>query len=455
MGLQALRSSQVVTPQGIRPGAVLVEGEQIVAVVPHGEVPAGATCQDFENAALLPGLVDSHVHMNEPGRTDWEGFQTGTRAAAAGGYTMLVDMPLNCVPSTVNVEALEAKRQSARGQCWIDWAAWGGVVPGNHEHIIELARAGVAGFKCFLVHSGIEEFAMVGEQELRQALPAIAKSGLPLLVHAEMPGPIEAATAQLADEDWTLYHNYLRSRPDQAERSAIEFMLSLCREYGFRLHIVHLATAFALGILGAARSEGLTVSVETCPHYLHLRAEDIANGATECKCAPPIRDKVNREKLWQGLKDGVIDMIVTDHSPCPPGLKRRIDGDFRNAWGGIASLSLALSVVWTEAKPRGFSLTDIARWMAEKPSELAGCESRKGRLAAGYEADIVVFDANREFEVTPDRLHHRHKVSPYIGEKLCGVVKRTYARGRLVYDNGHFLGNPDGREVRREPVNRS
>lgn len=453
MGLRAFLSSQVVTPQGIQPGAVLVEGERIVDVVPRDDVPASATREEFKNAALLPGLVDSHVHINEPGRTDWEGFQTATRAAAAGGYTMLVDMPLNSVPSTVSVEALEAKRKAAQGQCWVDWAAWGGVVPDNHEHILDLARAGVAGFKCFLVHPGIEEFAMVGERELTQALPAVAKSGLPLLVHAEMPGPIEAATAQLEDEDWTLYKTYLRSRPDQAERAAIEFMLSLSREYGFRLHIVHLATSDALGILADARSEGVNVSVETCPHYVHLEAENIHKGATECKCAPPIRGKGNREQLWQGLRDGIIDMIVTDHSPCPPAMKRRVDGDFRNAWGGIASLSVALSVVWTEVQHRGFSLADIARWMAEKPAELAGCD-RKGRLAAGYDADIVVFDPDGECEVTRDRLHHRHKVSPYLGEKLCGVVKRTYARGRLVYDEGDFPGNPDGREVRRELVNR-
>ena len=454
MGLRAFLSRQVVTPQGIRPGAVLVEGETIVEVVPQGEVPASATREEFENAALLPGLVDSHVHINEPGRADWEGFQTATRAAAAGGYTMLVDMPLNCVPSTVRLTALEAKRNAAQGQCWVDWAAWGGVVPDNHEHIMHLARGGVAGFKCFLVHPGIEEFAKVGEPELRQALPAVAKSELPLLVHAEMPGPIEAASWQLKDADWTVYKTYLRSRPDLAEREAIDFMLSLCREYKFRLHIVHLATASALEMLSKAGSDGLTVTVETCPHYLHLDAENIADGATECKCAPPIRGKANREQLWEGLKDGVIDMIVTDHSPCPPAMKRRIEGDFRNAWGGIASLSVALSVVWTEAKHRGFSLVDIARWMAEKPAELAGCDLRKGRLAAGYDADIVVFDPNGESTVTAERLHQRHKVSPYLGETLCGVVEKTYARGRLVYDDGNFCGEPGGREVRRELANR-
>lgn len=453
MGLRAFLSSQVVTPQGIRPCAVLVEGERIVELVGPGEVPPSAAREDCGSAALLPGLVDSHVHINEPGRTDWEGFQTATQAAAAGGYTMLVDMPLNCVPATTSVSALEAKRKAAQNKCWIDWAPWGGLVRDNHEHITDLARAGVVGFKCFLVHPGIEEFSMVGELELRKALPAISKSGLPLLVHAELPGPIETATAQLRGDDWGSHETYLRSRPDEAERVAIGFMLSLCREYRCRLHIVHLATGSALQMLADARSEGLAVSVETCPHYLHLEAERIARGATECKCAPPIRCQTNREQLWQGLKDGVIDMVVTDHSPCPPQMKRKGEGDFRNAWGGIASLSVALPVIWTEGRRRGFSLVDIARWMAERPAALAGCDSRKGRLAAGYDADLVVFEPNEEFTVTPDRLFQRHKVSPYLGETLFGVVRRTYSRSRLVYQDGEFPGEPRGREVPRSSAN--
>jgi len=449
LGLQAFLSRQVVTSQGIRPGAILVEGERILAVAKPGEVPANATCEDFGNAALLPGLVDSHVHINEPGRADWEGFYTATQAAAAGGYTTLVDMPLNCVPATTNVGALEEKRRAALSRCWIDWAAWGGLVPDNRDQIAELARTGVAGFKCFLVHPGIEEFAMVSEPDLREALPIVAKSGLPLLVHAELGGPIEAATARLKDDDWCSYRTYLQSRPDKAERDAIELMLALCREYGFRLHIVHLATGSALEILATARADGLSVSVETCPHYLHIAAESIPDGATQCKCAPPIRDKANRDQLWQGLKDGVIDMVVTDHSPCPPVMKRQQEGDFRNAWGGITSLSMALPVMWTEAKQRGFSLTHLARWMAERPAWLAGCSSQKGCLAAGCDADFVVFDAEAEFTVKRDRLHHRHKISPYLGETLRGRVRRTYMRGRLVFHDGEFVGVPAGRELPR------
>ena len=447
MRLQAFLSRRVVTSSGIRPQAVLVEAGRIRAVVAPAEVPAEVVRVDFGDAALLPGSVDSHVHINEPGRTDWEGFRTATRAAAAGGYTMLVDMPLNCVPATTSVAALEAKRHAANGQCYVDWASWGGLVQDNREQVELLARAGVLGFKCFLVHPGVEEFTMVGESDLRVALPQLARTGLPLLVHAELPGPVDAAGQQLADANWRRYATYLRSRPDEAELAAIRLMLGLCREYRFRLHIVHLATGQALTMLQAARAEGLAVTVETCPHYLHLEAEQIADGATQCKCAPPIRSRANREQLWQGLTEGVIDLVVSDHSPCPPELKQLTEGNFRTAWGGIASLSVALPVVWTEAQRRGFTLADVARWMAEAPARLAGCE-RKGRIATGYDADFVVFDPDSEFKVTEDRLYHRYPVSPYLGETLQGVVRKTYLRGRAVFDGGAFSQEAVGREFR-------
>lgn len=449
MGLQAFLSNRVVIPQGMRAGAVLVEGERILGVAARGEVPAHATREDFGDLAILPGLVDSHVHINEPGRTEWEGFRTATRAAAAGGYTMLVDMPLNCIPATTTVAALEAKRRAAQGQCRVDWAAWGGVVEDNENAVALLANAGVRGFKCFLVPSGVEEFRMVREQDLRRALPHVARTGLPLLVHAELPGPVDAASARICEDDWSRYTTYLQSRPDDAELAAIHLMLSLCREYRFRLHIVHLASGLALEMLRTARAEGLAVSVETCPHYLHLQAETIVDGATQCKCAPPIRDAANREQLWQGLKDGVIGLVATDHSPCLPAMKLREEGNFQTAWGGIASLSVALPVMWTEARRRGFSLADIARWMGERPARLAGCDARKGRIEAGADADFVVLDPDAEFTVTEDRLYHRHSVSPYLGETLSGVVKRTYLRGRVVYQDGEFPGAAMGREFRQ------
>ena len=439
----------MVTPEGIRPAAVLVEGERITAVVAVGRVPAQAQVRDFGEAAILPGLVDSHVHINEPGRTEWEGFETATRAAAAGGYTMLVDMPLNCLPATTSVGALEAKRAAARGKCRVDWAAWGGVVSDNQARIEALAAAGVRGFKCFLVHPGIDGFTMVTEQELRAALPHVARTKLPLLVHAELPGPVDAATAMLADADWKSYSTYLKSRPDEAELSAIRLMLALCKELKFKLHIVHLATCHALPMLGAARAQGLPVTVETCPHYLHFAGETIGDGATLSKCAPPIRSRENREQLWQALKEGLIDFVVTDHSPCPPAMKRLEEGSFKTAWGGIASLSVALPVMWTEASARGFTLVEIARWMAEGPARLAGCDARKGRIAAGYDADFAVFDPDAEFVVTKEKLHYRHAISPYLGEKLRGAVKATYLRGRAVFAQGEFPGEPSGKEFRK------
>jgi len=448
MTLQAYLSRRVVTPEGIRPAGILVKGEQIQAVVTPEQIPASVEMHDFGEAAILPGLVDSHVHINEPGRTDWEGFETATRAAAAGGYTMLVDMPLNCLPATTTVAALTAKRETARGKCRVDWAAWGGVVSDNQADIEALAGAGVLGFKCFLIHPGLDGFTMVNEQQLRAALPHVARTGLPLLVHAELGGSVDAATAALGGADWKSHATYLGSRPDEAELAAIRLLISLCRECRFRLHIVHLSTCEGLPMLRAARAEGLPVSVETCPHYLHLAAETIRDGATLCKCAPPIRSRENREKLWQGLSEGAIDLVVTDHSPCPPPMKKLEEGNFKTAWGGIASLPVALPVMWTEASARGFALSDIARWMAEGPARLAGCHARKGRIAAGCDADFVVFEPEAEFVVAKERLHQRHPVSPYLGEKLRGVVRATYVRGKLVFAEGRFPGEPTGKEYR-------
>jgi len=449
MNLNAFLSRRVVTPHGIKAAAVLVQDRRIFDVVPPDQLPAQISVKDFGEAAILPGLVDSHVHINEPGRTEWEGFRTATRAAAAGGFTLLVDMPLNCLPTTTTVAALEAKRQAASGQCQVDWMAWGGVVSDNQEHVEGLAAAGVPGFKCFLIHPGIDGFTMVTEQELRSALPHVARTGLPLLVHAELPGPVDAATRRLSQADWSKYATYLQSRPDEAEVSAIQLMISLCREYHFRLHIVHLATSQALDMLRTAKSDGLPVSVETCPHYLHLSSDKIPDGQTLFKCAPPIRSRENCEKLWRGLQEGVIDLVATDHSPCPPEMKRLSERNFRPAWGGISSLSLALPVMWTEASGRGFTLADIARWMAEAPARLAGCEARKGRLAKDFDADFLVFDPETEFIATEAHLYYRHRVSPYLGEKLLGAVKATYLRGNCVFADGTFPGDPSGRELRR------
>jgi len=441
-------SKRLVTPEGERDGALLVEDGVITGVCGRGEVPGDAVVRDFGDAAILPGQVDTHVHMNEPGRTEWEGFATGTRAAAAGGFTTLVDMPLNCLPETTTVDALTVKRTAADGQCMVDWRAWGGAVADNQEHLEALAEAGVPGYKCFLIYPGCDGFSMIHREELERALPHIAKTGLPLLVHAELTGPIDAAGERLKDADWRKYATYLASRPDEAELEAIALMIRLCRVYGFRLHIVHLATAKALEMLREAKAEGLPLTVETCPHYLHFAAETIPDGATQFKCAPPIRSEANRDGLWEGLRTGVIDMVVTDHSPCPPEMKRLDVGKFNEAWGGIASLSVALPVMWTDCVRRGFALGDLARWMSAAPAALAGLSGRVGALKAEADANFVVFDDAAEFVVKEDGLHYRHKISPYMGERLRGVVRETYLRGERVFGEGTFGEMPRGREYR-------
>jgi allantoinase len=439
---QAFVSSRVVTPEGVRPAAVIVEQGRIEAVGEPGDVPHAALVHSFGDLVLLPGLVDSHVHVNEPGRTEWDGFATATRAAAAGGYTTMVDMPLNCLPETTTVAALEAKRDAAAGQCRVDWVAWGGLTGKNQEHIDPLAAAGVAGFKCFLVDPGIDGLTLIEPHELEAAAPALARTGLPLLVHAELSEYLYSAGDK---DDWQQYATWLRSRPDESELAAIRLLIGLCRKYRFRLHIVHVASALALEDLRRARAEGLPVTVETCPHYLHFVAEEIPAGGTLFKCAPPIRSRDNREALWQGLRDGIIDLIATDHSPCPPRMK---EGDFRSAWGGIASLSVAISIIWTEMSKRGLPIQDLARWMSTQPAKLAGLEGRKGALAKGYDADLVVFDPDAEFTLSTADLHYRHSVSPYLGERLQGRVRATFVRGVAVFKDGSFPYPPIGREQR-------
>ncbi len=432
-------------PDGVEPACILVQDDAVHSVSPYGSAPAEMQVRDFGDQYILPGLIDAHIHINEPGRTHWEGFETATKAAAAGGFTCLIDMPLNCIPSTTSVAALEEKRSAASGNAVVDYRFWGGTVHGNSQDLKPLAQAGVAGFKAFMVHPGTEEFSMVEEADLRLAMPLIAECGLPLLVHAESPGPI--AAAPVAQGEWRAYQKYLASRPDESEVEAIRLLIRLCAEYKCRVPVVHLSSAKALEEIRGARAEGLPLTVETCPHYLYFAAECIADGNTALKCAPPIRSKANQAELWQALRAGEIDLVATDHSPCPPELKKLDSGDFKQAWGGIASVSLALSAVWTKARENGFAMTDIARWMAEKPAELAGISSFKGKIAAGYDADFAIFDASEEWQPTPDSLHFRHKVSPYLGEPLQGRVTATFLRGECVY-NGDFPTQRRGRECR-------
>jgi allantoinase len=438
-----ISSTRVATPQGVGAADVVITGGVITAVTEQGSGPDAARRFDVATAALLPGVVDTHVHVNEPGRTEWEGFETATRAAAAGGVTTIVDMPLNSVPVTTTVHALERKARAAERRASVDYAFWGGVIPGNVDELVPLSRAGARGFKCFLVPSGIDEFPAVGEAELRSAMLRIAPLGLPLLVHAELPGPIARATPP-AGSDPRRYATFLASRPPAAELEAVDLVLGLCRETGCRVHIVHVSAAGTLDRVRDARRAGLPVTAETCPHYLTFAAEEISDGGTAWKCAPPIRDRETRERLWQGLADGALDLVASDHSPAPAALKCIESGDFSRAWGGVASLELLLAATWTGARARGHGLADLARWLAEAPARLAGLGS-KGRIAVGCDADLVVFEPDAQFTVNPAQLRQRHQITPYARMTLSGVVRQTFVRGVSVYEDGAFPAGVTGR----------
>ncbi len=431
--MRVLRSRKVVTPEGSRAATVHLDGERILRVGAWDDVLEGAELIDYGQAAILPGIVDAHVHINEPGRTEWEGFLTATRAAAKGGVTTIVDMPLNSIPATTSVDALHRKREAMEGKLAMDVGLWGGAVPGNDRVLRDLLDAGVLGFKCFLVDSGVDEFPRLDEADLLKAMHALADTGAPLLVHAELPGPLADARRSLPSADVRSYARYVASRPKRAEDEAVELLHAFCKQTRARTHVVHLSSSNALATVRAAKDAGLPFTAETTPHYLRLESESIPDGATSFKCAPPIREHENREALWIGLKQGVLDSIVTDHSPCTPELKRQELGDFDAAWGGIASLQFGLSVVWTECAARGIGLDRIAAWMSEAPARLAGLK-RKGAIEAGRDADFAIFDPDARFQVTESLVEHKNKVTPYMGESLLGVVRETWLRGERITD---------------------
>ncbi len=427
--VKVLRARRVVTPEGERPADVVVDGERIAAVVGYGTA-AGEVTALTDDQVLLPGLVDSHVHVNEPGRTEWEGFVTATAAAAAGGVTTIADMPLNSIPATVDVDALEVKRQAAAGKLAVDVAFWGGAIPGNAAELRRLHEAGVVGFKCFLLPSGVPEFPPLSPTELETAMTEIAAFDGLLIAHAEDEDVIEAAPAPHGRR----YADYVVSRPPAAETTAVGTLLAAARRTGCRVHVVHLSSRESLPIVAAAKADGVRLTVETCPHYLTLSAETVPDGATQFKCCPPIRDEANRDALWQGLADGVIDLVVSDHSPCTKEAKRLDVGDFGLAWGGIASVQLGLPAMWTAARGRGVSLADLVRWMATAPAGLIGLTDR-GAIAEGNRADFCVFSPGETFVVDPAELRHRNPISPYAGRTLHGVVDQTWLHGAPVADD--------------------
>ncbi len=434
-----VRGRRVVTPEGLRPASVRVRGGRIAAIAGPDEPADGAEVLDAGDAVVLPGLVDTHVHVNDPGRAEWEGFPSASRAAAAGGITTLFDMPLNSIPPTTTVGGLEVKLEAAAGRTLVDVGFWGGLVPENLAELETLVAHGVPGVKCFLAPSGVPEFPHVTEEHLRDGLRALDRAQAVLLVHAELSSRLGNLDGDPRD-----YASYLASRPRAAENEAVELLARLCRESRVPIHVVHLSSAEALPTLRRAREEGLPLSAETCPHYLFFAAEDAPAGATEWKCAPPIRERGNRERLWEAVEEGLIGMIVSDHSPSPPEGKCRDTGDFGAAWGGISSLQLSLPAVWTAARQRGSPVERLAEWMSRGPARLASLDRCKGALAPGYDADFVLFRPEASFEVRAEAIHHRHKLTPYAGRTLYGVVEATYRNGEKIYEKGEFFGPPSG-----------
>ncbi|MGC5238478.1 allantoinase AllB [Streptomyces albogriseolus] len=437
-----LRSTRVITPEGTRAASVAVAGGTVTVVLPHdAPVPGGARLEDLGDDVLLPGLVDTHVHVNDPGRTEWEGFWTATRAAAAGGITTLIDMPLNCLPPTTTVDHLRVKRKTAADKAHIDVGFWGGALPGNVADLRPLHEAGVFGFKAFLSPSGVDEFPHLDERRLARALREIASFDGLLIVHAEDPGQLAGAPQRGGPR----YADFLASRPRRAEDTAIARLLEQARRFDARVHVLHLSSADALPLLAEAKADGVRVTVETCPHYLTLTAEEVPDGASAFKCCPPIREAANQDQLWQALADGTIDCVVTDHSPSTADLKT---DDFATAWGGISGLQLSLPAVWTEARRRGHTLEDVVCWTATRTARLAGLEARKGAIAPGHDADFAVLAPDETFTVDPAALQHRNRVTAYAGRTLHGVVRSTWLRGERVMADGEFTA-PKGRLLTR------
>lgn len=437
---QVFRGLRVVTPTGTRPATVHVRDGRIVRVGDHDDYVRDELAVDAGDRVLMPGVVDTHVHINEPGRTEWEGFDSATRAAAAGGITTLVDMPLNSLPPVTTAPGLMTKAETMEGRCAVDVGLWGGAIPDNTRGDVavlpELLGRGALGFKCFLAPSGVDEFPCLDVDDVRRALVRLHGTEAVFMVHAELPGPLEDAARAMALEspppDSRAYSTWLRSRPPSAEDEAVAMLYRLCKEVGTPVHVVHLSSAGALETLARARDEGVPLTAETAPHYLHFTAEEVPDGATWYKCAPPIRDRGNRDRLWKALQDGLITMVVSDHSPCTPDLKRTDTGDFMAAWGGIAGLQFSLSAVWSEAHSRGIALERVVEWMCRAPARHAGLAGRKGAIAEGMDADLVVFDPDATFRVEAPFVHHRNKLTPYEGHELRGVVRSTYLRGAQV-----------------------
>ncbi|XP_061096939.1 allantoinase, mitochondrial [Conger conger] len=443
--ISAVRSQRVLCGNDIRPALILIREGKICQILPDTSLNVDAACEvlDVGDMLVMPGIVDCHVHVNEPGRTTWEGYWTATRAAAAGGVTTIVDMPLNSIPPTTTLSNFQEKMKAATGQCFVDTAFWGGVIPDNQLELQPMIQAGIAGFKCFLIHSGVDEFPHVTDSDLHIAMKQLQGTGSVLLFHAER----EVEQPSEEDGDPSEYSTFLKSRPDAMELEAIKTVAQLCQQYQVRCHIVHLSSTQPLEVIQTARKAGAPLTVETTHHYLTLSAENIPSKATQYKCCPPIRGQANQEQLWSALKAGQIDMVVSDHSPCTPDLKRLDSGDFIQAWGGISSLQFGLSLFWTTASKKGFSLPDVVRILCQKPAQLCCLDKQKGGLFPGYDADLVIWEPEKVFEVKEENIHHKNKLTPYLGFKLRGKVYATIVRGKIVYKQGSFSSQPLGKHL--------
>ncbi len=428
----AIHSKRTITDNGILDATVLINNGKIIDIIP-GKLNEDVI--DMGDLVLMAGIIDPHVHINEPGRTEWEGFETATKSAMAGGVTCLVDMPLNSTPVTTSVKAFEEKLHATQGKLHANCGFWGGIIPGNELEIEGLIEKGILGFKAFLTHSGIDDFPNSLESDLDTAMPILTKYNLPLLVHCELSDEGHKSL----NNNPRSYQNYLSSRPKKWEDDAIAMMIRLCEKHQTRVHIVHLSSSTSIKQITEAKQKGLPITVETGQHYLYFNAEDIPDGSTAHKCAPPIREKENNDLLWIALKNGIIDFVATDHSPATADLKELVTGNFMKAWGGIASIQLALPVLWTAARKRDCSLIDIAKWLCANPAKLAGLEKTKGKIAIGYDADLVVWNPEESFIVDHNKLYHRNKVCPYVSEQLFGKVEQTWLAGEKVFDSHELL----------------
>ncbi|WP_043642561.1 allantoinase AllB [Nocardioides alkalitolerans] len=427
MRIDALRARHVLVGDEVVPATLVVRDERIAAIEPYEHPTEGVVVQAPDSAYVVPGVVDTHVHVNEPGRTEWEGFLSATEAAALGGATTLVDMPLNSIPPTTTVEHLQVKQSAALGQLMVDVGFWGGAVPGNVADLEPLWRTGVFGFKCFLAPSGVDEFPPLAPDEFLLALREIARFDGLMIVHAEDATVLEAAPSPPS----RAYADFVVSRPPAAETQAIRQVLDGARETGARVHVLHLSSARALDMLADAKAEGLRVTVETCPHYLTFAAETIPDASPQFKCCPPIRDAGNREELWAALREGVIDCVVSDHSPATAEEKHRGGGDLQQAWGGVSGLQVGFAAMASEARSRGIPLAQVSRWMSRHTADLVGLTA-KGRIEVGADADLAVYDTAAPFRVEATNLAHKNPISAYDGLTYDGRVVRTVVRGNAI-----------------------